>query len=202
MPQVAEIDVHVTGDIGGTGVSRFRFVRQDAALITGADANTAAAAAMAMLNSVKAQLPTFIVWSCQPQVNIYDSASGQVTGPLVVTALPANVVGTGGANGTAGVGCRVNWRTSTVVGRRLLRGAFFLVPCSTGIASTSGAIGASSQTAINAAAATYINTMTSAALYPVVWHRPAKGATSGGQTGIIVSGVCSSVPAGLRSRRH
>jgi hypothetical protein len=201
MSQIAELQINVSGDIGGIGVSRLRFVRQDAASITGVDCNAAAAAAMAMVNSMKTYIPTFVTWALNPEVHLYDIASGLVAPPLSVTTVPGSVTGVGGSTAIAGIGARLNWHTSTMVGRRILRGAFFWVPLASGMASSTGAVSGSVQTAVNGSSATYVNAMTTAMLYPVVWHRPAKGASTGGMMGIITSGSCSAVPAGLRSRR-
>ncbi len=201
MGQVGEIQYHVQGDVGGIGVSRFRFVRQDAGNITGSDANAAAAAARGLFNALTAQTPAAVTWVCGAQVNIYDSASGLVQGPLVVTSLPGTVTGSASGNYPAGMGIRVNWKTSTPVGRRLLRGATFIVPMASAAFTSTGAVSPAIVSSVNGAAAAYLTAMTTATLYPVVWHRPRKGQTSGGVTGIVFSGVASAVPAGLRTRR-
>lgn len=201
MPQVGEVAFHVQGDIGGTGVSRFRFTRQDAVSISGADCNVVAAAARAMLFALAAYIPTGITWTAVPQVNIYDSATGLVQGPLVISSLPATVTGSAGVAFGAGLGARINWKTSALSGRRLLKGATFVVPLGPGAYSSSGAVTSTVVAAANTAAATYLNALTSATLYPVIWHRPAKGAHTGGVTGIVFAGITSAVPAGLRSRR-
>jgi len=201
VPQIGEIAWHLTGDIGGVGISRFRFVRQDAANIAGVDANAVAAASAALLTAVKAYIPANVIWSCSTQVNIYDVASGLVQGPIALSSPPANVASTSSGSYSGGAGARLNWKTSTLVGRRLIKGATFLVPVGvTGFAAT-GAVAPSLVTALNAAAATYLNAVTSATLYPVIWHRPKKGATVGGVTGIVFTGITSTTPAGLRSRR-
>lgn len=200
--QVGEIMWHVQGDIGGVGVSRLRFVRQDSAAILGADCNAAAAATHGLFAAAGAYTPNVVSWACQPQVDIYDSASGIVAGPLVVTSLPSPVTGTGGANFAAGTGARLNWKTSTLSGRRLLKGALYLVPFATTAMTTSGGISSAMQTAMNNAANAYLIAMEAALLYPVVWHRPAKGASSGGLTGGIYAGILSATPSSLRTRRH
>lgn len=199
--QVGEIQWHVTGDIGGAGVSRFRFTRQDAADITGADVHAAAVASQNIFGAAASSTPSSCTWTCFNECNIYDAATGVVQGPLPVSTPPAAIPGTGTGNYTAGAGARINWRTSTLVGRRLLRGATFVVPLSQNAYTSLGAISASFVTALGTGAATYLTAMTTAVLYPVVWHRPLKGTTVGGMTGTIFAGNVSTVPAGLRSRR-
>lgn len=201
MTQIAEIDWHVSGDIGGTGVSRFRFIRQNAGDITGADVNSAAAASRGVLASVSAYTPSGVTWSCQPQVNIYTVDTGLVVPPLVITSVPTNVSGAASGSWGAGVGGRLNWKTSTLAGRRLLKGATFLVPFAAAGFAAGGGVASAAQTAVNGAAATYLTALTTALLYPVIWHRPPKGTFAGGVAGIIVTGILSPVPAGLRSRR-
>lgn len=201
MPQVGEIAWHVQGDIGGIGVSRFRFTRQDAGNITGSDCNAAAAATRGVLAAATAYTPTAVSWTCQAQVNIYDSATGLVTGPLVISSIPTTVSGSASGNYGAGTGGRLNWKTSTLSGRRLLRGATFIVPFAAAGFAANGSVAAAAITAVNSAAATYLTAMTTAVLYPVVWHRPLKGTTAGGVTGIVYAGTLSATPAGLRSRR-
>jgi hypothetical protein len=99
------------------------------------------------------------------------------------------------------VGARVNWKTSTLHGRRLIKGATFLVPLAGVGFGTDGSISPGLKSALDNGAASYLTAMTGATLYPVVWHRPAKGATSGGLDGIVFAGITSLTPAGLRSRR-
>lgn len=202
MPQVGEIQWHVSGDIGGTGVSRFRFTRQDSGNLTGTDVAAAAAATRSILAGLTTYIPTAVSWQCQAQVNVYDINSGLVQPPWILGSIPSQVTGSGSGTYAGGNGMRLNWKTSTIEGRRLLRGATFLVPCASGAYTGSGGVIASAQSAANSGAASYLTAMAAASLEPVVWHRPLKGTTSGGLIGIIISGVASSVPATLRSRRE
>jgi hypothetical protein len=201
MVQVGEIQWHVSGDVGGVGISRFRFIRQDSGTITGADAHAAAVACQNVLGAGTQWLPTGVTWVCQPEVPIYDAQTGLVQGPLVLGTLPPSVVG--GASGAypAGTGARINWRTSTLHGRRMLKGATFYVPLAGTAYAAGGDISSAVITQINTGPVNYLTAMAAAALEPVVWHRPLKGQTSGGVTGITYSGICSPVPASLRSRR-
>jgi hypothetical protein len=202
MAQIAEISYNVQGDIGGVGISRFWFAPQTPGNVTGSQVNAAAAAARALLFAAAAYIPTPVTWTCNAQSNVYDPASGLVQGPLVVSSLPATVTGTGGNTFAAGVGARINWKTSTLSGRRLVRGALFLAPLASSGFSSAGAVANPVVTALNAAVATYLSALTTASLYPIVWHRPAKGTFTGGLQAIVFAGVCSSVPASLRSRRN
>lgn len=201
MVQVAEIDFHVSGDYGGVGVSRFRFTRQDSTGITVSDCNLAAAAAKAIFAAAVSYIPSVVGWTCQPQVNIYEVSTGLVDAPLFLTTIPATAQGSASGTWAAGSGCRINWKTSTVHGRRLMRGALYLVPLAAAGFGSTGAVLSTARTAIDAACATYLTAMAGGQLYPVVWSRPAKGTFSGGTTGIITAGISSPTPSSLRSRR-
>lgn len=201
MVQVGEIQWNVAGDIGGRGVSRFRFTRQDSGSLTGADVAAAASASSHVISSVSAFVPTDITWSCNAEVNVYDMASGLVSQPFILTSPPTNVVG--GATGSygAGLGGRVNWKTATLSGRRLLKGATFLVPFGQAAFTSGGAIQSACLTASSGGISTYLTNMATALLEPVIWHRPSKGTTTGGLVGVVYAGALSAIPAGLRSRR-
>lgn len=197
---VAEVAVHVTGDIGGSGISRYRFTRNDAGITTVADCNAAGAAIRALYNAVT-DWPTGVTWAVSPNVELFDVGSALVQGSLTMTTPPANVIGSGGTSWAAGIGARINWKTGTISGRRLLRGATFMIPLAPSAFGASGAIAGSKVTILQNAATAYIAAMNTANLQPVVWHRPLKGVTSGGTMGPVTASLVTSTPSGLRSRR-
>jgi hypothetical protein len=146
-------------------------------------------------------MPSTIQLAIKNVVEVFDEASGLIGPPVQLTSVPAII--TGGTSGSypAGTGLRVNWKTGTIHGRRLLKGCSYAVPGGNLMYAASGAIDASVQVNVDIAAAAYLASMSTAALQPVVWHRPAKHTFSGGTSGTIISGSCSRTPAGLRSRR-
>jgi len=202
MVQVGEVSWNVQGDIGGVGISRFWFANATLADIGAPDVAAAAAASHAFLASAAGNVPTPISWTINPQVNVYDASTGLVQPPWVVTSPPAAVVGSGGTNFAAGVGARVNWKTSVVEGRRLIRGCIFVAPLASVSFNSSGSVQPTFVSTMTTAATTYLNALTAAGTTGMVWHRPAKGTFSGGVLGPIRAGICSSVPASLRSRRN
>lgn len=202
MTQIAEIGWRVQGDVGGAGISRFRFTRQDSAAITVADCTAAANASKGILSAIASSSPTTITWLCVAQVNVYDYQTGLVQSPLTITSPPSGVTGSASGNYAAGTGARLNWKTATVSGRRLLKGSTFLVPLAQNGYAGTGTVGGALQTTINAAAATYLTAMQTALLVPVIWHRPATGTSSGGMVGGITTAATGSQVCGLRSRRH
>lgn len=201
MAQVAEIAWNVDGDIGGIGVSRFRFCRQDSADFTGADIEAAANATQNVLGAATAYTPSGITWTCNPEVNVYDAATGLVAPPWVITAVPSPITGLGSGGHGAGLGARINWKTDTISNRRLIKGATYIVPLASAAFDSGGGVAAAVQTGLNTGTTAYLAAMAAASLNAMIWHRPKKGTTSGGITGVVIVGRCSPTPAGLRSRR-
>lgn len=201
MVQVGEIAYHVQGDVGGIGISRFRFTRTDSSPITPADCNTAAAAVKTLFSGPQAFIPSAIQWVCIPLVNTYDSASGLIQGAIPITSVPSTMTGTGTGNYASGVGMRINWKTSTIHGRRMLRGTTYLLPLSQNSYTGTGALQSGVTSNVQGAINNYLTSMATALLNAVVWHRPPKGTQAGGVVGIITGGLPGSNVAGLRSRR-
>lgn len=199
-PALAEVHAVITGDIGGAGISRFRFVRNDSTSITVADCNAAGAAVRAFWATI-ANMPSTVTVQVQAAVELFDPNTALVQGFLNMTTVPAPVVGGTSGAYAAGIGARVNWKTSTLSGRRLIRGSTYVVPLGSGIYTPTGGLGATQVTLCTNAANNYLAAMTTAQLSAVVWHRPPKGLTSGGLVGLITGAVVPSTPAGLRSRR-
>lgn len=198
---VVEVQVLIAGDVGGTGISRFRFIRDDAGVPQPSDANAAGAAVKGLYTAIASVMPLTITAAVQSTCEMFDIGSGLVEGSLAMTTTPTAVTGTGSGGYAAGTGARVNWRTNTISGRRMLRGATYLVPMSSNAFTTTGGFVASTKTAVNSGAAAYIAAMVTAHLVPVVWHRPPAHTTTGGKTGPIVSGTIGNAASGLRSRR-
>lgn len=199
-PQTAEVKAYLQGDIGGKGVSRFRFLRNDGASFTVADCNAAGAAVRGMYNAISLW-PTALSISFEPAVEIFDTNSALVNGFITMTTVPGTVTGSQASAYAAGVGARINWKTSTIVGRRLLRGATYMIPLASGAFSSSGAVSSAITSSLSSAGNAYLAAMAAANLVPVVWHRPSKGFTTGGLAGNITAVQVPSTPSGLRSRR-
>jgi hypothetical protein len=197
---LAEAHINVQGDIGGTGISRFHFQRNDSTAVTPTDCNAVLAALKALYTAAN-QFPTVLTVSFSPSVQLFDPGSGLIQGYVVASTPPTNLAGVGGSSFGAGLGARINWHTSQILGRRLMRGATYLVPLASGAYASNGGVLPSFQNTVTAACTTYLNALNTATLSAVVWHRPPKKTTSGGITALITAGVVSTVPAGLRSRR-
>lgn len=201
MPSVAEVDVLITGDVGGKGISRFRFETNTGAPPLPADCNSVGAALRAFYFSMAGWLPTVCSVAVQGLVNVYDETTGLVSSPVQMSTVPGPVSGGGAGNYAAGMGLRVNWKTNVIVGRRLIKGSTFMVPLVSSAFTANGSPASSVTATLASAAATYISSTTGANTVPVIWHRPPKGTHAGGAAGHVVGSVVGTTPAGLRSRR-
>jgi hypothetical protein len=192
--------VNSAPDIGSVGISRFHVVQSDGTEMPAGPASVVGAALAVMYGALKAFFPTTMNYQVQPTYTVLDVPSGQVQASLGYTPVPALVTGTGVSGAAGGTGARGYWHTSTVLNRRIIRGATYFTPM-TGAYSTTNGLSSAVQTAVTNAMVAYINALTAQALLPVVYHRPAKGATVGGVAGIIGGASCSAQPGSLRSRR-
>jgi hypothetical protein len=201
MVELAQHSVQLSGDIGGLGVSKFHWQRIDATTPLVADCNAAGAALHGLYNSLTGLFPSAITWTFPADVPLFDVSSALVQGILTMSSVPAAVSGAGGLDYAAGTGARINWKTTSIHGRRFLRGATFMVPLVASAYNGTGAVAAASITTIQGAAATFLAAMATANLELIAWHRPLKGATTGGAAGLVAAAAVPSTPAGLRSRR-
>ena len=146
---------------------------------------------------LRSALPTAVSVDVSPVIEIYDEASGSLTGWADDSTELAVVEGgrTGGIVGP--VGAVVNWITGTVSGGRRLSGRTFLVPLSDWAYDNDGTLSSDAIGIINNAAAGLSSDAFAHDF--VIWSRP-----SGGGTGAVGSVIGHRVPdmaAVLRSRR-
>jgi hypothetical protein len=125
-----------------------------------------------------------------------DDATGVVIGAWS-GGTAATIAGSGaGSTYAAGVGMGVDWLTTTLHGRRRIRGRTYIVPLSPGNFDTDGTI-------YNPTAASVLTDATfmlsSAPGAFVIWHRPVGG--SGGVSAPITSAVVPDKVSWLKSRR-
>lgn len=160
----------------------------------------AAAAIKTFLEAVKGYLPTSILISFIPTVQIIAEADGSLAEQRNIATLPAVVTATGTGTFSAPAGVCVTWRTMTSTGRRLLMGRTFLVPMAGSAAQTDGTLAVAAQSAIVTAGNAYVNRLASGTPgRPVVWRRPKAGAS--GFNGEVVNCTVTDKVAVLRSRR-
>ena len=189
------------GDTGGNMISRWHWQRADLGAPTATDGGNAAASIYAFYNGLTGHYPPDIVWHTNPTFSVIDLDSGTLVEYLNISNTIPDVVGAGGAGHAAGVGSSVTWRTSTVSSKRLMRGRAYLVPTSSFEFQNDGTVGPSVIAALNAAATAARNSFATYNLRFVLYHRPAKGATTGGKVGPVTSFTIATQPTLLRTRR-
>ena len=201
MAVVAEVQVTLSGDIGGVGISRFRFATPSGAKPSPDQCSSAGTAVRQLYTSLSPYLAGDMTFHVEPLVPCYDEVSGLVQGDVAMTTSLPNVTGEASGSYPAGVGARINWKTGTISGRRLLKGSTFVVPMGSVSYAANGQVANAVQGAVLTAAQAYLSMMSAEPLLPVIWHRPPKHTTTGGLVGAITGAAVPITPAGLRSRR-
>lgn len=165
-----------------------------------ADATDCLARFRAMWASLGAKIATGGSITFNPFCEVFDSATGDLTGAFTGTT-PAAVSPSGGSSPlpaqTQGL---ISWHTGVIRNGRFLSGRTF-VPLPDEGDNTAGAVPSGSYTSQLAAAVTALLTAGSTASEPVVWGRPSTPGGSNGVSGVITSGVGSTEWASQRKRR-
>lgn len=201
MSQLGAIDAGLNFGAGGDGISRQHFNRLDHGTILSSDANAAAAAWHGLWQTVHTELPFGGVVAWPSNCEVLDDGTAAPIGTVTITSVPATVTGSSTSHWEAGTGVRINWKTTTVLNRRLIRGATFLIPLTIDAFNTFGEVDATIQANYQTAVSTYLAAMATASLAHVAWHRPKKGTFTGGVAGAVVAGHVRGVGAWLSSRR-
>jgi hypothetical protein len=195
---IGRVQTILSGFPGAPGLITSYWNGAAVGVFTTADATTAVAAVQAFLTAVKAAFPAICSLQVQPTVEVMEATTGGLIGVVPATPVAA-VVGTGAGTVLTAEGPLVQWITSDVAGRRLVRGRTFLVPSINTALTSGGVVVAGVQAAILSGGATYIAT---AGPSPVIWHRPVPFATgANGSAHEIVSVGAPATVAVLRSRR-
>lgn len=129
----------------------------------------AAAAERLLFDGVKANLPPSVKIDVDEAFTIWDSVTGDLSSASTLSAVPAQVVGTGATTFAGPTGAVVNWLTATPKGTRLMRGRSFLVPYSTSAFEANGTLSSVALIATQNAAQAMLT-----ALGPnlVIWSKP------------------------------
>lgn len=182
-----------TGFTGAPGYSNFHFQGS-----TGApDLAPAAAAVRNMFQDMQVHLPSTLRINVSPTIEIYDDASGQLTGYETLATTPAVVSGAATGPYAGPSGAVINWITNTVTQGRRLRGRTFIVPLATSAYDSSGTLTTGALTDINTGASRLSGAGFSLGFG--VWSRPTAGGT--GAFGEVVGHRVPDLAAVLRSRR-
>jgi hypothetical protein len=161
------------------------------------DLQEAANEVSGMMSAVKAYLVNGLTWSIDPEVHIYEIATGTLTSVAAIdaTGLAGNSSAVAGSTSRASM-IKVRFSTDTVVNNRRLRGGIYLGPISDAAVSTAGNISAACATAV---ASGYAALTSGVGPKLQVWHRPKNRA--GGVAADVDLVSVMPVPAVLRSRR-
>lgn len=153
------------------------------------------AATVTWLNAIKANLPPSLTLTVPGGGDTLDAATGALNGSWSDGG-GGTVTGTGVGGFAIGVGARIVWGTSGIVGGRRVRGTTFLVPLMGGTFDSSGRMQPATVTSLNTPTQAFLTAMGSNLL---IWSRP-KGARAG-TTHPVTSATVKTNPSTLRSRR-
>lgn len=201
MAEMGVIDFTIQGDVGGNGLSRVHFQRVDFGTILSADANAAAAAWHNLWQAAHTEVPSSVIISPSSECSRIDPVSGSPIGVTNLTSVPGAVFGSSASKYAAGTGARIQWHTSQIHNRRIIRGATFLVPLTSDAFTPSGVLSSVIQSNYVTAAQAVLTAMTAASLTLVVHHRPAKGTFVGGIAAVVTATSVLGEAAQLKSRR-
>lgn len=163
---------------------------------------TAVDAVRTFWNSIAGLLPNELTLTVSPQIDQYDTLTGDLEFTMVVATPPLPVLGTSAAIYAGGAGAKVTWETGVIANGRRVRGSTFIVPIGSNAYTTTGTITGAAQTTINNAASTLRTALEPRLTNLGVWSRPKTvPVPTSGAFNEVTSGLASSKTAILRSRR-
>lgn len=200
MPLVVIFSVQQSGDVGGLGVSKFAVQNGTGTSMSNTELNGVAAALGALYGTYSTYAPSSMSFSILNTANVVDEQTGALA---MVQNIPTVSVRTGSsaANYAAGTGGRLYWHTTTVKNRRLVRGATFFTPITSGFMTAGGVITPAIVSALSGAGNTYIASISALTCVPMVWCRPKPKTAGNGLAAVISSASMQAKVASLRSRR-
>jgi hypothetical protein len=156
-------------------------------------------------DAIKIYMPNEVSFTVSPVVDYYLTHNAELDGSVQAPTPPTPVTGTGTTAYSMAAGLKLNWNTTTIRNGRRVRGSTFLVPTVSGAFSVTGTADSSTRTAIQAAAATFLNSLSATGLKGVVWSRPLTAeelhGPRDGATADITAAEVSEKTAILRGRR-
>jgi hypothetical protein len=203
MAPIIRIKTRWSGFTGAPGftVMHFRdFSTGEAGDPTQATAQAAADRVFSFFNPLKAQLPSVVRLTIEPDAELLEETTGEL---LDVMSVTQSGTLNGAASTTAGYsaasGAVVNWRTNVVRNGRRIRGRTFLVPLTSTAYDTAGTLSSLAIPDIQAGINAITNTSGSPDLG--VWARPSAPGAADGNWAVVSSGSVPDMAAVLRSRR-
>lgn len=186
-----------SGFRGAPGYSNFYFDGPGPETPAIAQAN--AESVRAFFEAVRGSFPLALRIQIQPLVARINPATGELEDEIPLTTPLVVVSGSGNIVGSVVSGVCVNWRTSTIVDGRRVRGRTFLIPLQGGAYESDGTPSAGALAEFRAAATALATVNVGSPSELVIWKRPIN--REGGSTATVTSAQVSDKPAILRSRR-
>jgi hypothetical protein len=159
------------------------------------DSATTVADVLTLFGSLANKFPPGITWTVPSEVDLIDPTTGILTGGAALAGSGTQVSTGTDTKFAAGVGARIVWGTSTVIGGRRVKGSTFLVPLEAYCYAADGTLDATNASQMQTA----VNTFVTNTNY-VIWHRPSPGGSDGG-IATVTSGTIPDKVSTLRSRR-
>lgn len=190
-----------SGFQGAPGYSNFSF----SDLTTDVARNNAGASVKKLFTDIASLLSTSWSIQVQSEVTEWDASTGTLTGAGTMSIVPTAQIGAATPAAYAGgSGAAITWKTPTIFNGRRVTGRTYLVPL-IGCFDSDGTLTASAQTAINAAATTFINTAGSDfAIWAKQFTKPTDGTTPvqiGGTIASVTAHTLKDMASQMRSRR-
>lgn len=182
-----------TGFTGGPGYSSFHFAEEGTPGYDPAMRD----AVVDFFDGIQSLMPTTFRVNVSREIEVYDSATGTLTGYENDESGQGGVTGSGSGGYVGPAGAVVTWNTNTVSNGRRVRGRTFLVPLRTAAFEADGTLSTNALNSINAAASV-LSSPTFAHNFVIFSRR------GGGQAPVVAPVVSHRVPdmaAVLRSRR-
>ena len=203
MASMLKVKARWSGFVGSPGWTNFYFRLDDGDFHTQQTATDAAARVSTFFTAVKDKFTTAVTVSIQPDVEVIEDTTGEMTSVFGITT-PAAIVGSNTIATFSGpTGAVVTWRTNSVHNGRRVRGRTFLVPTSTAVFQNDGTLDTAHRTALQTAADALASATGSPDLG--IWARPKKlpdgTVTAPGAWYPVSSATVPDLAAVLRSRR-
>lgn len=190
-----------SGTTGGPGLTQMAMAYQGGTSWTPSAAQSAVDAVRGFWASMTSSLPNELSLSVDPQVDMYDEVSGQLTQSLSVVTPPASVAGAATGSYAGGVGVRFNWNTGAIMNGRRVVGRTYVVPAAAGVFESNGTVLGTVITNLTGYGTTLLSNLAAANLALVVWSRPATTSSNDGAMTVVQTASVPDKSAILRGRR-
>lgn len=186
-----------SGAASGSGITRFVVGYDESD--PGRNAAAALTAVGGFWQAVKGSMPPGYTVKVHDEIDILNPSTGDLVGTDTGGGTGQTHVGIATGNFAAGVGLRIVWKTSGIVGNRKVKGSTFIVPLVAGCYDTDGSLIPGTVTTMATASGTLLTNLAAAKMPLHVWSRPVAGRP--GQSSVVTGGTVPDKISWLRSRR-